>query len=103
MTKVNYSQSSPYSSTPQVNYLLEYLDYWNGYYVFPSDSDSLYTVEKRYEHRPDLLSFDMYGSPRYWWIFALRNPDQLKDPIYDLKAGMVISLPAKSALPGIPR
>lgn len=99
----NYADNSPYASTRTVNYLVEYLDYWNGYFVLPNDLDVLYTVEAKYENRPDLLSFDLYGSPRYWWVFALRNPNVIKDPIYDMKPGISIILSPKSALPGAPR
>ena len=100
---IRYSEGSPYSATPISNNILEYLDYWNGYFVFPSDLDTVYTIEAKYENRPDLLSFDIYGSTRYWWIFSLRNPDILKDPIYDMKTGITIFLPPKSSLPGAPR
>lgn len=103
MSTPGYSSSSPYASTPRANYLLEYLDYWNGYYVFPNDLDTAYTVESKYENRPDLLSYDLYGSSKYWWVFSLRNPDKIKDPIYDLRAGITISVPAKNTLPGGPR
>jgi len=40
-----------------------------------------------------LLAFDLYGTPRLWWVFAQRNPDQIEDPIYDFKPGVTIQLP----------
>jgi hypothetical protein len=36
----------------------------------------------------------MYGNTRLWWVFALRNPDILKDPLEDFKSGVVIKLPS---------
>lgn len=99
MTKASYSSTSIYANTPQVTEYLEYLDFWNGIYVYPSPSDSEYVVQSKYNQRPDLLSFDLYGTTGWWWIFALRNPDTIKDPIYDLKAGITIYLVDKSNLP----
>ncbi len=48
------------------------------------------TVDPRYEHRMDLLSYSLYGNSKYWWVIALLNRNQIQDPIRDLKAGMLI-------------
>lgn len=56
-------------------------------------SDELYQIGHGYDERPDLLAQALYNSPRLWWVFAMRNPDILKDPIRDFKAGTVIMLP----------
>lgn len=63
-----------------------------------SDDDVLYTIENQYIHRPDLLAFDLYGTSKLWWVFAQRNMDILKDPIYDFVAGISIYLPNESEL-----
>ena len=55
--------------------------------------DQVYTIERTYAYRPDLLAYDLYGSPRLWWVFAQRNPDEIEDPIYDFKPGVTIKLP----------
>lgn len=99
MTKVTYQSASPYASTNQADVYLEYLDFWNGPFVFPSSSDAMYVVQAKYDRRPDLLSYDLYGTTGWWWIFAMRNPDIIKDPIYDLKAGITIYVPNKNELP----
>jgi hypothetical protein len=39
------------------------------------------------------LAYDLYGSSKYWWVFAQRNMEILKDPVYDLVAGIKIYLP----------
>lgn len=57
--------------------------------------DPIYTIEPQYNHRPDLLAYDMYGDHRLWWIFAQRNLDAIEDPIYDIVAGTQIYLPDK--------
>jgi hypothetical protein len=45
-----------------------------------------------------LLAFDLYGTPRLWWVFAQRNPDAIEDPIYDFAPGRTIQLPKLSNL-----
>lgn len=95
----NYQPSSPYYNTPQQTDIVEYLDIWNGYYIKTSLSDKMYIVQPKYQYRPDLLSFDTYGTVEWWWVFAIRNPDVISDPIYDLKSGIKIYLPIKDNLP----
>lgn len=65
----------------------------------PAESDDLkYTIETQYTYRPDLLAYDYYGSPKLWWVFAQRNMDVIKDPVYDMVAGTVIYLPKPDSL-----
>ena len=60
----------------------------------PTQSDDyLYTVEPQYNHRPDLLAYDLYDDQKLWWVFAQRNMDVLIDPIYDLIPGTQIYIP----------
>ena len=88
-----YSKTSPYFATPQNNVSL-------GQFVRRrfaiEDDDQSYTIERTYAYRPDLLAYDLYGSPRLWWVFAQRNPNQIEDPIYDFKPGVTIQLPKPS-------
>lgn len=99
MTSVSYSPISPYATTQQVNIYLEYLDFWQGRAIAPRDADQIVTLGAKYVNRPDLLSYDLYGTAGYWWVFALRNPDLIKDPIYDMKAGLTLYVPIKNDLP----
>jgi|TARA_B100001093_G_scaffold492250_1_gene533185 hypothetical protein len=59
-----------------------------------SRGDQLYEIEHQYEGRPDLLADKLYGTVRLWWLFAMRNPDLIIDPIEDFKAGVTIYLPS---------
>lgn len=61
-------------------------------------SDEPYIIDPAYDQRPDLLSYRLYGSSRLWWIFAIRNPDEIIDPIRDFTTGKHIMLPAKERL-----
>ena len=85
-----YSRTSPYLNTPQNDINLEPLVIRT---FNIEDDDQAYTIERTYAYRPDLLAFDLYGTPRLWWVFAQRNPDKLEDPIYDFKPGVTIQLP----------
>lgn len=86
----NYSNTSPYFSTPQTD---ETLDLFVPRSITAENDDQSYTIERTYAYRPDLLAYDLYGSPRLWWVFAQRNPDEIEDPIYDFKLGVTIRLP----------
>lgn len=66
--------------------------------ILKSTQDELYTIGHGYDERPDLLAYQLYGTSSLWWVFSLRNPDILKDPIRDFKAGTKIMLPAEKAV-----
>jgi hypothetical protein len=95
--KATYNKSSPYYQTPQTSM---YLDVWSPPNLTPRTSDLIITLSDRYLNRPDILSQDLYGTPRLWWVFAMINPDIIKDPIYDMSAGLQIRAPDKSQLQG---
>lgn len=92
-----YDKSSPYYNTPQTS---TYLEYWNAPTILSSNLDGVVVITDRYKHRPDQLSYDLYGTPRLWWVFALVNPDKLQDPIYDMVPGIEIRFPDKNNLQG---
>lgn len=96
----NYNPFSLYSDTNQVTNLgITYLDFWNPPTIKVSATDTYITLPSRYERRPDLLSYDYYQTSGYWWVFMVRNPDVISDPINDFKAGINIFVPAKENLP----
>ena len=85
-----YSQTSPYFETIENDISLDILTPRT---ITAEDDDQSYTIERTYAYRPDLLAYDLYGSPRLWWVFAQRNPNEIEDPIYDFKPGVTIQLP----------
>lgn len=89
-----YSNTSPWSST-QIN-PGGYLDVLNKKNIPPEDDDLLYEIQSQYIYRPDLLSYDLYKTAKLWWVFAIRNPDVIKDPIFDFVPGTKIFLPKAS-------
>lgn len=90
-----YKQTSPYYNTVQNNLYLELLKIR----PVPAEADDfLYTIENQYKHRPDLLAYDLYGTPKLWWVFVQRNMSIIKDPIFDFLPGTQIYLPKKTNL-----
>lgn len=92
----SYTKTSPYATTTIT--ASGELDLLKIRPVPADDDDFLYTVEAQYNNRPDLLAFDLYGTPKLWWVFAQRNLDVLKDPVFDMTAGTKIFLPKQSSL-----
>jgi hypothetical protein len=90
------SASSPWYSTQIINN--QYLNVLNIRTVPASDDDALYEVQEQYTHRPDLLAYDLYNDYRLWWVFSQRNMDIIRDPVYDLVAGIEIYLPKAEKL-----
>lgn len=90
-----YSTASPWYKTNQNK---TYLEIWQPRPIPAESDDYEYLIQPQYNYRPDLLAFDIYGTPKLWWVFAQRNVDVLFDPIYDFKAGTTIKLPKKSKL-----
>ncbi len=71
-----------------------YLDIWVPRSVPSSDYDKIVTIPPEFDKRPDMMSQYEYGTPRLWWVFAIRNPDVLIDPIEDFTSGTEIYVPA---------
>lgn len=92
---VEYRSSSPFFTTAQRNFFVSYLDVQSFRAIPAHSSDEIIKVSPRFDQRPDLLSNDLYGVPDLWWIFVIRNPDIMTDPIYDLVAGLEIYAPTK--------
>lgn len=91
----DYSNTSPYFNTP-INDIS--LDFYSPRTITVEDDDIEYEIDRTYAYRPDLLSYDLYDTPRLWWVFAQRNPNVIEDPIYDFTPGKIIRLPKFSNL-----
>ena len=92
----NYIGTSPWFNTPTQED--QYLDILKIRPIPAESDDVLVTIQPQYTHRPDLLAFDLYGDKDLWWVFAQRNMEILKDPVFDCVAGTKIYLPDPSAL-----
>lgn len=91
----SYLKSSPYYSTPKWG---NFLDVWTPRTFEMLASDVIYQIDNFYNLRPDLLAYDLYKDVNLWWVFSVRNPNQLKDPIFDFTTGKVIYIPPITAL-----
>lgn len=85
-----YNKSSPYSRTDIVNGYLDVITFRD---IPIEKDDTSFVITKTYENRPDLLAFDLYQDEKLWWVFAVRNKSKIKDPVFDMKAGVKIYLP----------
>lgn len=85
-----YSQYSPYYATNIVNGYLDVLTFRDIPY---QRDDILFEITSTYEYRPDLLAYDLYKDEKLWWVFSVRNKSKIKDPVFDMRAGVKIYLP----------
>jgi hypothetical protein len=91
-----YPATSPYNRSDIVN--SKFLDVMVNIPIPMSPSDIYYTIPVAYEYRPDMLAYDLYNDSRLWWVFSQRNPNRLKDPMFDFKAGLGIYIPKLDTL-----
>jgi hypothetical protein len=92
----SYLKTSPWADTKTI--IGPYLDILKIRPIPAEPDDFLYEIESQYNLRPDLLSYDLYGTSKLWWVFAQRNMDVIKDPVFDMTPGTKIYIPKSSKL-----
>jgi len=92
---VEYRQDSPYAQTRMQG---TYLDIYEPRPIPSYADDVLFTVNLTYQFRPDLLAYDLYSNQNLWWVFAVRNPNAIEDPIWDFRVGKKIYIPKQATL-----
>jgi hypothetical protein len=93
---MSYPATSPYYLTNTVND--QYLDVLTPRSFYSDPTDTYWTITAGYNLRPDLLAYDLYSDSRLWWVFAQRNPNTLKDPLFDFVSGVNIYIPKLNLL-----
>jgi hypothetical protein len=93
---MQYPNSSPYYLTNIVNQT--FLDVMINRPVPADPTDVYWQITPTYDLRPDLLAYDLYNDSKLWWVFAQRNPNKLKDPLFDFVQGIYIYVPKQNAL-----
>ena len=89
------SKNSPYAATSTFGPFLDLLEYRA---ITKKSDDTVYAIDRVYQYRPDMLAYDLYGDAALWWVFVARNPNVLKDPIFDFRPGTTIYIPKKDTL-----
>lgn len=98
MATVKYDRTSPYYQTSIVDDRLSIAQLPT---IPKLRDDVLVTINATYEYRPDLLSYDLYGTTGYWWVFAARNPNTIEDPIFDFRSGIRIYVPKQTTIEAV--
>ena len=93
---MGYPQSSPYFLTDV--YSNSFLDVMINRPISVNSLDQEWVITQTYHLRPDLLASDLYEDSRLWWVFSQRNPNKLKDPLFDFVAGTTIYIPQLTTL-----
>jgi hypothetical protein len=90
-----YSKTSPYYGTGTWG---PFLDVWAGKTIPAAVDDAVYQIDSPYHHRPDLLAHDLYKDANLWWVFTVRNPDKLADPLMNFSTGVIIYVPTLATI-----
>lgn len=90
-----YNSSSPYSGTKSFGPFLDILEYRP---ITKKADDVTYVIDAVYKYRPDMLAHDLYDDAGLWWVFAARNPNTIKDPVFGFVPGLTIYIPQKDTL-----
>ena len=90
-----YDPTSPYYNT---GYSQFFLDVMINRPIPAESDDQIFKINTTYQYRPDLLAYDLYGDADLWWVFTARNPNVLRDPVFDFLPGVEIYVPNKNTL-----
>lgn len=90
-----YNSTSPYAATSTFGPFLDLMEYRP---ITKKEDDVTYVIDSVYKHRPDMLAHDLYDDAGLWWVFAARNPNVLKDPVFGFEPGLTIYIPQKDTL-----
>jgi hypothetical protein len=93
---MSYPKTSPYYFSSVYNN--QFLDVMVNRPLPTTETDIYWEISQTYNLRPDLLAYDLYSDSKLWWVFAQRNPNRLKDPLFDFVAGVGIYLPKQETL-----
>lgn len=93
--------NNQYTNTPIKDFYLDVANLPTSSQLIANKKTQTIVVAPKFEFRPDLLSYELYGNSNYWWTIVLINRNQLIDPIRDLKAGMLIRVLSKADIAGV--
>lgn len=94
----SYKRTSHLRSTPIVN---GYAEIYNPPIIPNFEQTEEFVITQKYDRRPDLLAYELYGEAKFWWLFVLYNKNAIVDPINDFTTGKRILVPLRSFVAGI--
>lgn len=71
-----------------------FLQWWNKNFLTNDSTDIYYTLEKKFEQRPDLLANAFYDDPYLWWVIPQYNT--VLDFNTEFLEGLVLRVPTKT-------
>jgi hypothetical protein len=95
-TRLIYTENDFYYNTPILE--RQFLGFYEDRSIGFSDDDVYIFLEERHTNRLDVLSFDLYGTSKLGWVIVRLNMDSIKDPIRDVKEGMVLRVPTQNRI-----
>lgn len=63
---------------------------WVQKFIDQTSQDSFVTITIENENRLDIISYEYYETPRFWWVIALAN--NIIDP-FDIPVGTTLRIP----------
>lgn len=72
-----------------------YHENWIKRIIDISEEDTYITVDMTRENRLDMISYEYYNTPRFWWVIAIAN--DILDP-FDVPIGTQLRIPTLSSL-----
>ena len=95
---MGYKRTSNLRATPIIN---GYTDIYRPALVPDFDRTKIVVLTQRFDRRPDLLAYELYGEAKFWWLFPLYNKNAILDPINDFVTGLSIYVPTRDFVSGI--
>ena len=88
MNRTNFYTVVTVDGTQELDFL------WNPLSAFLMDYEpTYYRVTAVDGMRPDLISYKVYGTVRFWWVICLVN--QIDSPLTDIQPGSILTIPSK--------
>ena len=68
-----------------------FLQWWEKNFLASDPTDVIYTLEKKFEGRPDLLAYEFYDDDTLWWVICQYNT--VLDFNSEFVEGLVLTIP----------
>jgi hypothetical protein len=93
-SKSNFAANGRYSYGGGTVDLGSRLGWWDRKILPLSDTDVTFVITSKYAKRPDLLSYDLYGTPTLQWLILQYNT--ILDTNTEFVEGISITVPTKA-------